>query len=392
MACSIQDCAPPPNRKGRPPARASLGARARASNLLTAGACAARSWVARRMRLRVAEPSLLVRASGAPSSSRVTACGRERKHGITHRSCASNPVLSAVLYPWNSRIKRASAHPSAPQPRPLHHTAAQTDGTGNWRLIRGDIWPGLFPDIYRFGRTSILAFLFAYRVLFTLLVLREREPPSSASAERFLCVHERVSKFERPPCVTTPVCLRHIRSNSCECTTAYHQGDRSHVPPSHRAATSGRTLRRAVDGRQGPPRSIRRLALVPPNELRPPAWAGRSSSTVQWRACGAGTRCNEDGHPPRAALAAPLPRGRDARVCAARESRGAAWELRPSALRARPPGGGVSRVAARGAKGGSPPSRAMASSAQPINQVSHELGAWTKKARGRPLQAQIVCA
>ena len=24
----------------------------------------------------------------------------------------------------------------------------------------------------------------------------------------------------------------------CECTTAYHQGDRSHVPPSHRAATS----------------------------------------------------------------------------------------------------------------------------------------------------------
>ena len=201
MACSIQDGGPPPPQwKRRPPARASLGARARASNLLTAGACAARSWVARRMRLRVAEPSLLVRASGAPSSSRVTACGRERTHGITHRSCANNPVLSAVLYPWNSTIKRASAHPSAPQPRPLHHTAPQTDGTGNWRLICGDIWPGLFPDIYRFGRTSILAFLFAHRVLFTPLVLCEREPPPSASAERFF-VRARTGLQIRAPSV-----------------------------------------------------------------------------------------------------------------------------------------------------------------------------------------------
>lgn len=375
MACSIQGCPGPRSRvqsfDRRRVRRAPVGCTTNAAP-----------------RGRAVTPRSGFRCSLLAARDGVREGAQARHHAPLLRQ---NPVLSAVLYPWNSRIERASAHPSAPQSRPLHHTAAETYGTGNWRLICGDIWPGLFPDIYRFGRTSILAFLIANCALFTLLVLCEREPPPWASAERSLCVHERVSKFERPPGVTTPVCLRRIRSNSCECTTAYHQGDRSHVPPSHRAATSGRTLRRAVDGRQGPRRSIRRLALVRPNELRPPAWAGGSSSTVQWRACGAGTRCNEDGHPPRAALAAPLPRERDVRVCAARESRGAAWELRPSALRAGAPGV-TSRVAARGPKGGSTPSRAMASIAQPINQVSRELGASTKKARGGPLQAQIVCA
>ena len=56
------------------------------------------------------------------------------------------------------------------------------------------------------------------------------------------------------------------------------------------------------------------------------------------------------------------------------------------------PRGVMSRVAARGPEGGSTPSRDMASIGQPISQVSRELGASTKEARGRPLRAQIVCA
>ena len=68
-----------------------------------------------------------------------------------------------------------------------------------------------FSRTYIFGPTSILVFLFLICVLLTLLVLCEREP-ASANAERFLCVHELVSKLERPPGYTTSVCLRHIRS------------------------------------------------------------------------------------------------------------------------------------------------------------------------------------
>ena len=178
-------------------------------------------------------------------------------------------------------------------------------------------------------------------------------------------MHELVSKFERPPPgFTTPVSLRHIRSTRAGPRRRIIMANISHVPPSHRTATSDRTLR--ASGRRkarapaeymtAPPRASKRVEAIH-------AGGPELGHSPQWRACGAGTPCNEDGPPPRAALAAPLPRKRDVRVCAARESRGAAWELRPSALRAWPPGV-MSRAAARGPKGRSTPPRAMTSIGQ----------------------------
>ena len=150
------------------------------------------------MRLRVAEPSLLVRASGAPSSSRVAACGRERKHGITHRSCGKTLYLAQCCI---LGIQESNVPQRIPvRPNPVHFTTPRLKQMG---LGIGGSFAGTFGR--DFSRTSTdlaerpsLQFLFANCVLFTLLVLCGREPPPSASAERFLCVHARVSKFERP--------------------------------------------------------------------------------------------------------------------------------------------------------------------------------------------------
>lgn len=86
-------------------------------------------------------------------------------------------------------------------------------------------------------------------------MLCEREP-AGADAERFLCVHELVSKSERPPPgFTTPVSLRHIRSTRAGPRRRIIMGNTSHVPPSHRTATSDRTLgasgRRKGEGARG---------------------------------------------------------------------------------------------------------------------------------------------